>query len=237
MTLPRISGSIGVVSAPPAARIRLSAPTPLHAIREDAQRVALLSKRTLDVLFAALLLAVSFPLLAVAALAIRITSPGPFIFRQQRIGLHGREFTMFKLRTMRHGSDRLEDKLAARERGRVFFKKERDRRVTAVGHWLRKYSIDEIPQFYNVLRGDMSLIGPRPLLACDWRNFPQDERRRRAWMRPGITGLWQISGRNLCSDEDRMRLDAEYVDHWTLTLDLKILLRTPLAVLTARGAC
>ncbi|HSA57756.1 MAG TPA: sugar transferase [Gemmatimonadaceae bacterium] len=249
----RISGSIGAVSAPtpvrisgtitavpgsPPARIRLhTAPTEAQQARDRWRRVALRGKRAIDIVLAVTLLLVSLPVLAFAVLAIRVGSPGHAIFRQRRVGLDGREFTMYKLRTMCHGADRLEEALVARHRDRIFFKKPRDRRVTAVGRWLRKYSIDEIPQFYNVLRGDMSLVGPRPLLLSDWRNLPDDARRRRARMRPGLTGLWQVSGRNLCADEERIRLDVEYVERWALTLDLKILLRTPLAVVTARGAC
>lgn len=229
---------MGVVSAPPQARVRLhTAPRGEQLARVDQVPFARACKRGLDILLAAICLTLSLPVLAVAALAIRLSSPGPMIFRQRRVGRHGEEFTMYKLRTMRAGAERMEEKLAARRADRIFFKTSTDRRVTAVGRWLRKYSIDEIPQFYNVLRGDMSLVGPRPLLQTDWRNFPQDERRRRAWMRPGLTGLWQVSGRNLCSDEERMRLDVQYVEQWSLGLDLKILLRTPLVVMTARGAC
>lgn len=219
----------------PALRLHVQ-PIPDASLRADRHSAALLGKRALDILIASLLLALSLPVLAAAALAIWITSPGPLLFRQRRVGLHGAEFTMFKLRTMCADADRVEDALAVKQRGRIFFKKTVDLRVTAVGRWLRKYSIDEIPQFYNVLRGDMSLVGPRPLLPCEWRKFPRDNRRRRTRMKPGVTGLWQVSGRNLCSDDERMRLDAKYVDRWTLTLDLEILLRTPAAVLSARGA-
>jgi len=183
-----------------------------------------------------LLLILSLPVLAAAATATRLTSRGPVFFGQRRIGLRGAEFTMYKLRTMCADAEQAEESLAAEQPGRIFLKQPADPRVTAVGRWLRKYSIDEIPQFLNVLRGDMSLVGPRPLLACDWKNFPRDHHRRRVWMRPGLTGLWQVTGRSLCIDEERMRLDLEYVDHWTLTLDLKILLRTPVAVLSAQGA-
>jgi lipopolysaccharide/colanic/teichoic acid biosynthesis glycosyltransferase len=199
--------------------------------------LALLAKRALDVMAASLFLLLSFPLLAVAMLAIRLTGPGPLLFRQRRVGLNGTEFTMYKLRTMCDGAEQQEQVLASQQPGRVFFKRDADPRVTAVGKWLRKYSVDEVPQFVNVLLGDMSLVGPRPLLASDWRNFPRDHRRRRITMKPGLTGLWQVNGRSLCSDDERMRLDVEYVDNWNLTLDLTILLRTPGVVLTARGAC
>jgi len=225
-------------TAPPL-RIHLIAdayPSSLRRPWTDGRHAALVVKRALDILLASLLLALSLPVLALAALAIRVTSPGPLIFRQPRIGAYGGKFTMYKLRTMRTDAHDQEDALADRERDRVFLKPTDDRRITPVGRWLRKYSIDEIPQFLNVLLGDMSLVGPRPLLPCDWRKFPRDDRRRRSWMKPGVTGLWQVSGRNLCSDEVRMRLDVDYVDRWTLALDLGILLRTPLTVLSARGA-
>jgi lipopolysaccharide/colanic/teichoic acid biosynthesis glycosyltransferase len=199
--------------------------------------LALLAKRAVDVAAASLFLLVLLPVLAMAMVAIRLTGPGPLIFRQRRVGLNGAEFTMFKLRTMCDGAEQQEHALASQRPSRVFFKRHADPRITTVGKWLRKYSIDEIPQFVNVLAGDMSLVGPRPLLSSDWKNFPRDHRRRRITMKPGITGLWQVNGRSLCSDDERMRLDVDYVDNWNLTLDLKILLRTPVTVLTARGAC
>jgi lipopolysaccharide/colanic/teichoic acid biosynthesis glycosyltransferase len=242
MTAPQVAAQHrsyrGAVAATMPYPIRTRRPrfVPAADIRPDQRRWRLWSKRALDVLLASALLALSLPLLAAAALVIRITTPGPVIFRQRRVGLHGAEFTMFKLRTMCDRADRVEDVLAARQRDKIFFKKRADPRVTSVGRVLRKYSIDELPQFYNVLRGDMSIVGPRPLLPCDWQKFPNDDRRRRAWMKPGLTGLWQVNGRSLCSDHERMRLDVEYVDRWALTLDLQILLRTPLAVLSARGA-
>lgn len=236
MAMTRTSGSIAAIHPTPIG-FHVHAPTlpGIHG-RRDLQ-LALLAKRVIDVTLSGLLLLISMPILLLALLAICLTSPGYPVFRQRRIGLHGAEFTMYKLRTMVSGADREEAAIASQRPDRIFFKGPDDPRVTFIGQWLRKYSIDEIPQFWNVVRGDMSLVGPRPLLATDWRNFPNDHRRRRVWMRPGLTGLWQVSGRNLCDDEERMRLDFDYVDRWTITLDLKILLRTPVAVLSARGAC
>jgi lipopolysaccharide/colanic/teichoic acid biosynthesis glycosyltransferase len=236
MTMTRTSGNVAAVIATPAMALQAYVPSVPGVYGRPDLQMALLGKRLLDIVLSALLLIVSLPLLAGAAMAIRLTSRGPVIFGQRRIGLRGVEFTMYKLRTMCADAEQAEETMAAEQPGRIFFKQPADPRVTAVGRWLRKYSIDEIPQFLNVLRGDMSLVGPRPLLACDWQHFPRDHHRRRVWMRPGITGLWQVAGRSLCGDQERMRLDVEYVDHWTLTLDLKILLRTPAAVLSAQGA-
>lgn len=211
--------------------LALPAPFPIAA----PSRLAL--KRGMDIALSLLLLVGTAPLLLLAALLIRLSSPGPIFFIQRRSGRLGREFRMFKLRTMVQGAERAQDKLARGRPGRCFLKLDNDPRVTPVGRILRRYSIDEIPQFWNVLKGDMSLVGPRPLLPCDVRNFPRDERARRFDVQPGITGLWQVSGRSRLSDEERMALDLAYVDEWGLLLDLDILARTPMAVLSARGAC
>lgn len=236
MTMTRTSGSVAIVTPTPSIAFGWYAPSVPGVYGRPELQIPLLGKRVLDIVLSALLLVLSLPLLAGAALAIRLTSRGPVIFGQRRIGLRGTEFTMYKLRTMRTDAECEEETLASEQPGRIFVKPTVDPRVTAVGRWLRKYSIDEIPQFLNVMRGDMSLVGPRPLLPRDWKSFPRDHRRRRTWMRPGVTGLWQVDGRSLCDDAERMRLDLEYVDRWTLTLDLKILLRTPSAVMSARGA-
>ncbi len=176
------------------------------------------------------------PILLGAVLAIRLTSRGPALFVQERIGHRCRKFSMLKLRTMVEGAEREEERLAAARGGRIFFKVADDPRVTVVGRVLRRFSLDELPQLVNVLRGDMSLVGPRPLLLSDLRNFPVYRQRRRFSMRPGLTGLWQVSGRSLLSDEERMRLDDEYVRTWSLGRDLAILARTAPAVLSGRGA-
>lgn len=211
--------------------LALPAPFPIAA----PSRLAL--KRGMDIALSLVLLVGTAPLLLVAALLIRLSSPGPVFFIQRRSGRLGREFRMFKLRTMVQGAERAQDELARSRKGRCFLKLDDDPRVTPVGRVLRRYSIDEIPQFWNVLKGDMSLVGPRPLLPCDVRNFPRDERARRFDVQPGVTGLWQVSGRSRLSDEERMALDLAYVDHWGLLLDLDVLARTPMAVLSGRGAC
>lgn len=193
-------------------------------------------RRTLDVVLAVLFLALASPLLLLGMLLIRLTSRGPAIFLQARVGHQGRVFRMYKLRTMVDGADRVEDDLAEACLGRTFLKVQNDPRTTRVGRLLRKLSIDELPQLYNVLRGEMSLVGPRPLLLCDFRKFPRREQMRRFSVKPGITGLWQVSGRSACSDDERVRLDLAYVDRRCLWLDLAILARTLPAVISARGA-
>lgn len=193
------------------------------------------AKRVVDVVLAATLLVVTAPLLLGAMVLIRLSTRGPATFTQVRVGYRGRPFRMYKLRTMVEGAAALENELAAR-RQTVFLKLHDDPRVTPVGRFLRRTSIDELPQLVNVLRGDMSLVGPRPLLSTDVQNFPASPDRLRFAMLPGITGLWQVSGRSSRSDEDRLRLDTEYVERWSMGLDLKILLSTIPAVLIGRGA-
>jgi lipopolysaccharide/colanic/teichoic acid biosynthesis glycosyltransferase len=197
--------------------------------------VAARVKRVVDVVGAALLIVLLAPVLMAATLAVLLDSPGPVIFRQPRTGRHGKSFLVLKLRTMRAGSERRRAALAQRnESDGHLFKIRDDPRVTAVGRWLRRFSLDELPQLFNVLTGDMSLVGPRPL--------PQEDSaftgpaRRRLEVRPGITGLWQISGRSDLSWEETLRLDLTYVDSWSLRLDLSILARTPRAVLRGDGA-
>ena len=184
-----------------------------------------------------LLLVLALPL-AVVAVVIKVTSPGPVFFRQQRAGLNGRPFTIYKFRTMVSNAEQLKHELAAMNemRGPVF-KVSADPRVTPVGRVLRKYSVDELPQLYNVLRGEMSLVGPRPLPVDEVKQFSDLAHRRRLSVKPGLTCLWQIGGRNDVSDfRDWVRLDLEYIDHWSLWLDLKILWRTVPIVLTGAGA-
>jgi exopolysaccharide biosynthesis polyprenyl glycosylphosphotransferase len=183
------------------------------------------------------LLVLALPL-AIVALTIRITSPGPVIFRQQRAGKHGKPFTMYKFRSM---SDDAEMRRAELEpfnqmNGPVF-KVEDDPRITPFGRWLRRSSIDELPQLVNVLMGDMSLVGPRPLPIYEVEKFENTAQRRRLSVKPGLTCLWQISGRNQVKDfRDWVKLDLDYIDHWSLGLDFKILVRTIPAVLMGMGA-
>ena len=194
-------------------------------------------KRTLDVLISASLLVLLAPLLALIALAVKLTSRGPVLFVQQRIGYQGSVFPMLKFRTMYDGAEKLEADLAARCRDRTFLKIENDPRTTPLGRWLRHTSLDELPQLYNVLRGEMSIVGPRPILACDLGKFPRGHQMRRFTAKPGITGLWQVSGRSHCSDQERIQLDLVYIDCWSLWLDFWILARTVPVVVTGSGAC
>ncbi|HEV8264763.1 MAG TPA: sugar transferase [Gemmatimonadales bacterium] len=194
------------------------------------------AKRVMDVLLAAVLLLLLAPLLGLLALAVKLTSGGPVFFVQQRIGQHGAVFPMLKFRSMYDGAERAEAALAAQCRDRTFLKIANDPRTTPLGRWLRVTSLDELPQLFNVLRGDMSIVGPRPILPCDLGKFPRGHQMRRFTAKPGITGLWQVSGRSLCTDEERIQLDLVYVDCWSLWLDVMILARTVPAVATGWGA-
>jgi lipopolysaccharide/colanic/teichoic acid biosynthesis glycosyltransferase len=197
---------------------------------------ALRLKRALDVAAALVLLVLLAPLLVVVAALVKLTSPGPALFVQRRVGVRCREFPMYKFRTMVNGAERAQDSLARAQAGRTFLKLERDPRVTPLGRLLRRSSLDELPQLLNVLRGEMSLVGPRPVLPCDFDKFPKMDQLRRFSLTPGITGLWQVSGRSACPDEERIALDLRYVDRWSLGLDLAILARTVPVVLTGKGA-
>lgn len=193
------------------------------------------AKRTIDLVGAAILLLLLAPILLAAAVAVKVDTPGPLLFRQRRTGWRGEEFHVLKLRTMRVGAEKLREVMAARnESDGHLFKIRDDPRVTAVGRWLRRYSLDELPQLVNVLKGQMSLVGPRPLPVKD-SAFTGDARNR-LQVRPGLTGLWQISGRSDLPWEDALRLDLQYVDTWSLKLDLAILFRTLPAVLRSEGA-
>ena len=198
--------------------------------------VALFLKRVMDVLVSAVGLLLLSPLLAVIALLIKATSPGPVLFSQERVGLHGRRFRCHKFRTMVVGAERMQRDLAhLNEADGPVFKIRNDPRVTPVGRFLRKFSLDELPQLWNVLVGDMSLVGPRPPIPSEVEKYERWQRRRLS-MRPGITCLWQISGRSELDFDTWMRLDLQYIDHWSLTLDFVILLKTLPAVLSTRGA-
>lgn len=194
-------------------------------------------KRALDVAVSLLLLALTGPMIAIAALAIKFSSPGSVLFKQKRIGLNGRMFTLYKFRTMiADAHARREEVAHLNEMNGPVFKMKDDPRVTPVGRWLRRFSLDEIPQLWNVLKGDMSLVGPRPPIPEEVASYHRWHRRRLS-MKPGLTCLWQISGRNDIQDFDRwMKLDLQYIDNWSPSLDLKILLRTIPAVLSGKGA-
>jgi exopolysaccharide biosynthesis polyprenyl glycosylphosphotransferase len=197
-----------------------------------------LAKQVIDSVGSFVLLVGFLWLFALIALLIKVTSPGPALFRQQRSGLNGRPFTLYKFRTMVTNAEQLKQELAAmNEMNGPVFKVTHDPRVTPIGRFLRKYSLDELPQLYNVLRGEMSLVGPRPLPVDEVKRFNDLAHRRRLSVKPGLTCLWQISGRNNVSDfKEWVRLDLEYIDNWSLWLDLKILWRTVPAVLAATGA-
>jgi len=194
------------------------------------------AKALLDRVAALIALSVLAPLLVAIALAIRLSSPGPAIFRQTRTGWQGREFAMWKFRTMVRNAEALRssvDELNRHATGELF-KITVDPRITRLGRWLRRTSLDELPQLVNVLRGQMSLVGPRPLPVTD-RPYDGDARRR-LLVKPGLTGLWQISGRSDLDWEESIRLDLRYVEQWSLALDALIVWKTVFAVVKGRGA-
>jgi exopolysaccharide biosynthesis polyprenyl glycosylphosphotransferase len=194
-------------------------------------------KRTFDYLFSGALLVILSPLLLMAAALIKLTSPGPIFFRQIRVGLNKRRFRIYKFRTMVANAEQLQDQLLSmNEMTGPVFKIKKDPRVTPLGRMLRNTSIDELPQLFNVLKGDMSLVGPRALPLRDYQLFDKDWQCRRFSVKPGITCLWQINGRNSIPFEKWMELDMQYIDTWSLWLDLKILARTVPAVLRGTGA-
>lgn len=196
------------------------------------------AKQIIDFVGAFLLLLVLFIPLVLVAIAIKMTSQGPIFFRQQRSGLNGQPFTMLKFRSMVSDAEQRKHEFEAlNEMSGPVFKITNDPRVTPIGVWLRKKSIDELPQLWNVLRGDMSLVGPRPLPVDEVNRFDDFSHRRRLSVKPGLTCLWQVSGRNNVKDfKTWVRLDLEYIDNWSLWLDIKILIRTIPVVLLGTGA-
>ena len=197
-------------------------------------------KRVLDVLVASVVLVVSLPVLLLSVVAIALTSRGAPIFVQERVGKDGRHFRLYKLRTMVAGNDETVQIAWATQwvRGGGFhglYKLVNDDRVTRVGRFLRRYSIDELPQMWNVIRGDMSLVGPRPALPHEVAMY-DDQARQRLVVKPGVTGLWQVSGRSELSFPEMIALDLHYATWWSLRSDLRILARTPVAAISARGA-
>jgi exopolysaccharide biosynthesis polyprenyl glycosylphosphotransferase len=197
---------------------------------------ALVLKRLMDVAISALALAASSPVLLLSALAVRLSSAGPVIFRQKRSGMNGRVFTLYKFRTMVQDAEAKRAVLESQnEMDGPVFKMRDDPRITKVGKVLRKLSIDELPQLWNVLRGDMSIVGPRPPIPAEVEKYERWQRRRLS-MRPGITCIWQVSGRSTIDFKRWMEMDLEYIDNWSLALDLKIILKTIPAVLSSRGA-
>jgi exopolysaccharide biosynthesis polyprenyl glycosylphosphotransferase len=236
--------SVQLVMAPAmtdfsAERVRARPVGGLPLIHMEPPRWAFASrwaKRTFDLGVTSLLLIGALPLIAYAALRIKLHDGGPVLFRQTRVGRHGEEFGCFKFRTMVVDAEAMVARLQA-EIGvdALLFKLKDDPRITKPGKWLRRFSIDELPQLFNVLLGDMSLVGPRPQVPREVALY-DDALRRRLNVRPGLTGLWQVSGRNDLSVEDSVRLDLFYVDNWSMMQDLSILSRTVGAVLSSRGA-
>lgn len=203
---------------------------PLFSWRTEAKRI-------FDFISASLLLLVSAPFLLLVALAIKLESDGPIFFVQERIGLNKRRFRMLKFRTMQRDAEaRMKDIEHLNEKTGPIFKIRNDPRVTTIGRWLRRTSIDELPQLVNVLLGDMSVVGPRPLAVRDALRMEEAWQKRRFSVKPGLTCLWQVSGRSNLSFDQWMQLDLQYIDTWSLELDARILLRTIPAILLARGA-
>jgi lipopolysaccharide/colanic/teichoic acid biosynthesis glycosyltransferase len=195
-----------------------------------------MSKRLFDIVFAAAALLAVAPVMAVIAVAIKLTSPGPVFYISERIGRNGVPFQMIKFRSMGVGADRdTDDMIASADGNPVFFKAKADPRVTPVGAIIRKYSLDELPQFCNVLLGHMSVVGPRPQVRREVDAY-DDTMRRRLLVKPGVTGQWQVSGRSNLSAAESIRHDVAYVDNWSMRLDLSIIGRTVGAVLRGEGA-
>jgi len=197
----------------------------------------LVSKRMLDFSLALVAIILVSPVFLLAAILIKLTSPGPVLFRQKRIGLNKRQFSIYKFRTMVVDAEqKIQGLEHLNEVSGPVFKIRRDPRIMPIGRFLRKTSIDELPQLFNVLKGDMSLVGPRPLPVRDYQGFDQDWHRRRFSVLPGITCLWQIAGRNSIPFEKWMELDLQYIDTWSLWLDLRIMIKTIPAVIRGSGA-
>jgi exopolysaccharide biosynthesis polyprenyl glycosylphosphotransferase len=206
---------------------------PLH--RGHVPEMALVFKRTLDIVFSVLLLFLLAPLMLAVAIAIKLDSPGPVLYSSERLGKKGRVFKCKKFRTMVRDADlKRADVMHMNERDGVLFKISNDPRITKLGRFLRKYSLDELPQFWNVLRGDMSVVGPRPPIASEVRQYKLSHLRRLD-VTPGITGLWQVQGRKDPSFDSYISLDVAYIESWSLWLDLKIILRTIAVVFEGTG--
>jgi exopolysaccharide biosynthesis polyprenyl glycosylphosphotransferase len=209
----------------------------IHVEKPQYNGAKRFQKRLFDLAFSTAVLVFGLPILVAVAVAIKMTSKGPVFYRQERIGLDGEPFEMIKFRTMIDGADMMAEQLTAlnESEGGVLFKIRQDPRITPVGRTLRKYSIDELPQFINVLKGDMNVVGPRPPLATEVLTY-NHQVRRRLLVRPGITGLWQVSGRSDLSWEDSVRLDLFYVENWSMISDLLIAIKTIKAIFSHSGA-
>ena len=202
-----------------------------HSIRSQVL------KRAMDICGALVGLVISVPIIAITAIPLKLESPGPLFFKQKRVGLNGRIFEIYKLRSMYADAEKRKKELMAQnEMNGLMFKMTDDPRITKVGKFIRKTSIDELPQFWNVLRGEMSLVGTRPPTVDEYDQY-ESHHKRRLSMKPGITGMWQVSGRSSVQNfEDVVRLDTEYIDNWSLKLDIEILLKTVKVVFARDGA-
>ena len=209
----------------------------LHYLSTDVRPLQYALKRMIDIAASALGLLVLSPMLVVVAIIIKLTDGGPIFFKQERVGLHGAHFGMFKFRSMVINADALKDKLMAQNEmgGGVVFKMKNDPRITSIGRFIRKFSIDELPQLINILRGDMTIVGPRPAVPREVALYKVWQRRRLS-VRPGLTCYWQVSGRNEIGFDEWMQLDLRYVDQWNLKIDFELILKTFPVVLTGRGA-
>jgi exopolysaccharide biosynthesis polyprenyl glycosylphosphotransferase len=223
--------------APARMQIRPTASLPLIHVREPEFRgMRRVVKGVFDRSLAALLLVLGLPVFALLALAVRVSSSGPVFYRHSRVGMRGRPFDLLKFRSMVVDADkRIDDLRELSEGNDVQFKMRRDPRVTAVGRFLRRSSLDELPQLLNVLRGEMSIVGPRPHVTREVEQYGPDMHRR-LLVKPGITGLWQVSGRSNLSWDESVELDVRYVENWSLSLDLAIIWKTGRAVIKASGA-
>jgi exopolysaccharide biosynthesis polyprenyl glycosylphosphotransferase len=197
----------------------------------------LIAKRLLDFCGSAVLLLAMAPIFGIVVLLIKLDSPGPVFFRQERVGLNKRRFRLFKFRTMVEGAESQQQMLESlNEANGPVFKIKDDPRITRIGTFLRRYSVDELPQLFNVLKGEMSFVGPRPLPVRDVERIDAQWHRRRFSVKPGVTCLWQVNGRSDVSFDDWVRMDLEYIDQWSLGLDMRILMKTVPAVLKGSGA-
>jgi exopolysaccharide biosynthesis polyprenyl glycosylphosphotransferase len=242
----RVLERFGIPFALPASGFRFGRARPAHevaiadgyvhylSVRHKTMQTAF--KRIFDIVASFSALVLLSPLLLVVATIIRLTSRGPVLFRQQRVGRHSKPFHMLKFRSMVVNAEELKAKLMAQnEQAGPVFKMRRDPRITRVGRFIRKFSIDELPQLLNVLRGEMSIVGPRPPVPSEVSRYEAWQRRRLS-VRPGLTCVWQVSGRNEISFEEWMYLDMQYIDHWSLAQDFQLILKTLPVVLTGRGA-
>jgi exopolysaccharide biosynthesis polyprenyl glycosylphosphotransferase len=242
----RVLERFGIPFALPASGFRFGRARPAHeaavadgyvhylSVRHRPTQSAL--KRLFDIAASFSALVLLSPLFLGVAAIIRFTSRGPILFRQERVGRHGKAFHMLKFRSMVADAEELKARLMAQnEQAGPVFKMRRDPRITRVGRFIRKFSIDELPQLLNVLRGEMSIVGPRPPVPSEVARYEAWQRRRLS-VRPGLTCVWQVSGRNEISFEEWMYLDMQYIDHWSLAQDVQLILKTVPVVLTGRGA-